>query len=42
MLPGVSARLEQRWLAILAIGALVAIPVASAALGFLEGRLKAS
>lgn len=42
LLPGVSARLEQRWLAILAVVALVVIPLASAALGFLEGRLKAT
>jgi hypothetical protein len=42
LLPGVSARLEQRWLAILAVVALVVFPLASAALGFLEGRLKAT
>jgi hypothetical protein len=40
--PGVSARLEQRWLAVLAVVALVVIPLASAALGFLEGRRKAT
>ncbi len=41
-LPGVSSRLNHRWLATTAAVALVAILVAMAVLGYLEGRLKAT
>jgi hypothetical protein len=40
--PSLSIRLGQRWLAALAVLVLGIIPLASAVLGFLEGRLKAS
>ena len=42
LLPAITIRPGQRWLMILAVAVLVAIPVVSAVLGFLEGRLKAS
>jgi uncharacterized protein (UPF0303 family) len=41
-LPGVASRLNHRWLATTAAVALVAILVAMAVLGYLEGRLKAT
>jgi len=40
--PGASVRLSQRWLGLLLMAALAIIPVISAVLGFLEGRLKAT
>jgi len=41
IVPGVPARLEQRWIGVVGLTVLVAIFLAMAALGFLEGRLKA-
>jgi hypothetical protein len=41
-LPGVASRLNHRWIATTAAAALVAILIAMAVLGYLEGQLKAS
>ena len=40
LVPGLSARLQARWLAIAAACVLAAIPLAMAVLGYLEGKLK--
>jgi hypothetical protein len=40
--PGASVRLSQRWLGLLMVAVLAIIPLVSAVLGFLEGRLKAN
>jgi hypothetical protein len=40
--PALSIRPGQRWLAVLVVALLVAIPLVSALFGFLEGRLKAT
>jgi hypothetical protein len=40
--PGTSVRLSQRWLGVLMVVVLAIIPLISAVLGFLEGRLKAN
>ncbi len=42
MVPGLSARLGQRWVVASALTILIAVPVALAILGYLEGRLKAA
>jgi hypothetical protein len=42
VVPRLGARFGQRWFMVVAILTLVAIPIGSAVLGFLEGRLKAS
>jgi hypothetical protein len=39
--PGASVRLSQRWIGLLVVVVLAIIPLVLAALGFLEGRLKA-
>jgi FtsH-binding integral membrane protein len=41
LIPGASARLEQRWLVASALVVLAAIFVAMTVLGYLEGQLKA-
>jgi hypothetical protein len=41
VLPGVTARLHHRWLTVAALVLLAIIPIALAALGYLEGELKA-
>ena len=41
-LPGVASRLNHRWIATTAAAGLVAILIAMAVLGYLEGQLKAS
>lgn len=40
VIPGMSARLQVRWVATTAAAVLIVIPVGLAALGFLEGQLK--
>ncbi len=42
MVPGLSARLDQRWIVASTVAILIAVPVALAVLGYLEGRLKAA
>jgi len=39
-IPGLSSRLQQRWLGIAALAVLALILTASVALGYLEGQLK--
>ncbi|HXT14074.1 MAG TPA: hypothetical protein VN706_00500 [Gemmatimonadaceae bacterium] len=41
LIPGVSARLHQRWLMLAAGAIMVLIPSVMGVLGFLEGQLKA-
>jgi len=40
--PGLAEKLDRRWLTLAAAALLLVIPAASAVLGFIEGRLKAS
>ena len=42
LVPSLADRLNQRWLAIGAAAVLCALPLALAALGYLEGELKAA
>ena len=41
VLPGLTVRLHHRWLVATAVVLLIAVPVAMAVLGYLEGQLKA-
>ena len=40
MIPGLSSRLQQRWLGVAALAVLALILTASVTLGYLEGQLK--
>ena len=42
LVPGIAARLHQRWATVAGVVVLTAVPAAMALLGFLEGRLKAN
>ena len=41
VLPGVGTRLHHRWITVVSVAVLAAIPTALAVLGYLEGELKA-
>lgn len=40
--PGASVRLNQRWVVLVSTAILTIVPLVSAVLGYLEGRLKAT
>lgn len=40
--PGLPAKLNQRWIAVLAATVLLSVPIALAVLGYLEGKLKSA
>ena len=42
LFPNAPERLAQRWVSIVVVAVLLIIPLVSAVLGFLEGRLKAN